>query len=568
MARIARTAREGLGASRPKRPPLAASPLAFASLVAVLTSIALFIAYPLARLTQRGFVDDQGAPGLALGVLAGNLDLIANSAFVGALVAVASTALALAVALAIAYGNRLFSRALLGISMLSLISPPFVASLAYLELFGKSGLVTYGLLGLRIDPYGWVGVVLMQTLFFTAINVLLLVSVLRRLDRRMFEAARDLGSTSSTVLRRIVLPLLRPSILVCMLLTFVRSISDYGTPVVIGGSFETVATEIYMQIIGYSDLQAAAALNILLAAVAIVVFAAYGRLSKSSDGLVSGSMDLSAGVGDRTRPESPLQLKGVIGCAAGIVAGLFLAFMIALYATIVRAAFTAGIGWNASFTLSHITHLADYDLAPLGRSLVFALIAALAGTVIGALVAYFADRRAIAFGKGLKFLVTMPYMLPGTCLGLGYILAFNAPPLKLTATAAIIVLVLTFKQLAISTNAFSTTMAQISPELDMAARDLGASEARTFVQVLLPNLRTAAAVGFVDAFSSAMCAYGAVIFLVSPSHKVAIFELFDALAGGKYGEAAAISLAIIALTVFVNVAFAALMLSRRHTNRA
>ena len=136
----------------------------------------------------------------------------------------------------------------------------------------------------------------------------------------------------------------------------------------------------------------------------------------------------------------------------------------------------------------------------------------------------------------LDFVTTVAYTLPGICLGLGYILAFNRPPVELVGTSAIIVAVLAAKELAISTRAFSSALAQVPAELDMAAADLGTSAVGILGRVLAPNLLEAAGVSLVNGFSSAMVSYSAVLFLVTPANKTAVFELFDALSGGKYGE--------------------------------
>lgn len=513
--------------------------------LAVAASVLLFVAYPLLRMAAQVVVGDLSLADCG-DILLSQADVMAGSALVALLSAILSTALALA--LVVVFGNRVMGRLMVGIATMSIISPPFVASLAYIMLFGRRGLITHGMLGLDVSPYGWPGVVIMQTLFFAAINVLMIASVLRRVDARVLDAARDVGAPVGRVLVDVVLPLLWPTLLSCLMLTFVRSLSDYGTPVVIGGSFETVASEIYLQIVGYSDLGMAALLNLLLMGVAILVFVGYGRLATWSDRLVAAApasaMDEGSGPG--------LRLGGVPGAVSYALSALFLAFMVVLYATIVRTAFSSGIGWAAQPTLSNLQHLARFSLPSLGRSLAYAAIAAAIATLLALTIAYYVHRRRILGGRALEFMVTLPYLIPGTCFGLGYLLAFNAAPLKLTGTAAIIVLVLIFKQLTISEQTFSQTMAQISPELDMAARDLGASGAGVFADVIVPNLRSAMLVSLVNVFSTSMVAYGAVLFLVSAGHKTAVFELFDALSGGTYGAAAMMSLAILVVTLAVN----------------
>lgn len=527
-------------------------------LAALVLFCVVFIAWPIGSFVWQAVAPGSSSAPIA-DVLAQNARVLSNSAFVGLLTSLLSCALALAVALVLTFGPVRWARVVEALVTVSMISPPFVASLAYIELFGRRGLVTHGLLGLSVSPYGWWGVVLMQSLFFAAINVILIRSVLERVDRSAVQAALDLGAPMGRVFLDVIVPLLRPALAVCLLLTFVRSISDYATPVVIGGKFETIATQIYVRVVGYSDLGGAAALNLVLFCVASIAFAAYRRLSEAG-GMASGSLGTSL----RPAPgEAGFRLRGVLGTLCHVACAAFVVFLAVLYATIVHAAFTKGMGWSAPFTLDNLEHLVEYNMETIGRSVAYSLLSALLSTGLGLLAAYYAHRRRLVGSAVLDFLTTLPYAIPGLCLGLGYILAFNRPPLELVGTAAIIVCVLASKEIAISTRAFTAALAQVSPELDMSARDLGAPAPSVLAGVLLPNLREAIGVSLVNGFSSSMVAYAAVLFLTAPGHKTAIFELFDALSGGKYGDAAMISLALIAITTTVNAVFHLLLLKRR-----
>lgn len=527
-------------------------------LAALVLFCAVFIAWPIGSFVWQAVAPGSSSAPIA-DVLAQNARVLSNSGFVGLLTSLLSCALALAVALVLTFGPVRWARVVEALVTVSMISPPFVASLAYIELFGRRGLVTHGLLGLSVSPYGWWGVVLMQSLFFAAINVILIRSVLERVDRSAVQAALDLGAPMGRVFLDVIVPLLRPALAVCLLLTFVRSISDYATPVVIGGKFETIATQIYVRVVGYSDLGGAAALNLVLFCVASIAFAAYRRLSEAG-GMASGSLGTSL----RPAPgEAGFRLRGVLGTLCHVACAAFVVFLAVLYATIVHAAFTKGMGWSAPFTLDNLEHLVEYNMETIGRSVAYSLLSALLSMGLGLLAACYAHRRRLPGSAVLDFLTTLPYAIPGLCLGLGYVLAFNRPPLELVGTAAIIVCVLASKEIAISTRAFTAALAQVSPELDMAARDLGAPAPSVLAGVLLPNLREAIGVSLVNGFSSSMVAYAAVLFLTAPGHKTAIFELFDALSGGKYGDAAMISLALIAITTTVNAVFHLLLLKRR-----
>lgn len=207
------------------------------------------------------------------------------------------------------------------------------------------------------------------------------------------------------------------------------------------------------------------------------------------------------------------------------------------------------------FTTDYLHALLERNMDTFIRSIVYALIVALVGTFIGIFLSYYIERRRIRFGNFLDFIVTMPYMLPGSCFGIGYILAFNHEPLKLTGTALIVIANMIFKQMSITTKAVTASLAQISLNMDDAARDLGANKLRVFWDVLLPNLKPAFVTGFVNNFTSAMITAGSVIFLITPGQKIAVFTLFDSINTGKYGEASMIATFIILITVLINVIF-------------
>ena len=421
-----------------------------------------------------------------------------------------------------------------------MVSPPFIASLAYIQLFGRNGLITKGVFGLSLNPYGWLGVVVMQTLFFSSLNALMIIGMLRKMDMSLVRASFDLGASSGYTLWRIVVPLLKPVLLSCFLLSFIRSIADFGTPVVIGGRFETVSTEIYMQVIGYSRLDKSAALNVLLLIPTILVFILYRYLMQKNEKVISGNSNKTVEAGDTFR------VRGLSAVIVWLGAGIFFVMMALEYGSIFLNSFSRNLRGKITFTTMYLDALLERNMDTFIRSVEYALIVAIVGSLIGILLSYYIERRKIKFGGVLDFIITLPYMLPGSCFGIGYILAFNHEPLKLTGTAVIVILNMIYKQMSITTKASASSLLQISTELDAAARDLGANKFLVMKDVILPNVKQAFATGFINNFTSAMVTAGAVIFLVT---------LFDCINTGRYGEASMIATFIIVITISVNVLF-------------
>ena len=502
-------------------------------LAVLVAGVLIFILYPLLCMIRQSFVGEEGfSTEVYKSIFSDNLLLVKNSVFVGVLSAFFSTILGLLVSICVWTAGKKPGKFLEAILLISMVSPPFIASLAYIQLFGRNGLITKGVFGLSLNPYGWLGVVVMQTLFFSSLNALMIIGMLRKMDMSLVRASFDLGASSGYTLWRIVVPLLKPVLLSCFLLSFIRSIADFGTPVVIGGRFETVSTEIYMQVIGYSRLDKSAALNVLLLIPTILVFILYRYLMQKNE-----------------------KVRGLSAMVVWLGAGIFFVMMTLEYGSIFLNSFSRNLRGKITFTTMYLDALLERNMDTFIRSVEYALIVAIVGSMIGILLSYYIERRKIKFGGVLDFIITLPYMLPGSCFGIGYILAFNHEPLKLTGTAVIVILNMIYKQMSITTKASASSLLQISTELDAAARDLGANKFLVMKDVILPNVKQAFATGFINNFTSAMVTAGAVIFLVTPGQKIAVFTLFDCINTGRYGEASMIATFIIAITISVNVLF-------------
>ena len=516
-------------------------------LLLLLGAVCLFILWPMLCILLRSLGDGEG--GFSLAAYAevwqryrGNLW---NSIFVGVLSSLLCTLFSTAAAVFIATRKGWVKIACMALLLITMVSPPFVSSLAYIQLYGRRGWITYRLLGLTWDPYNCWGVIWMQSISFVPLNALLLIGILTKLDTGSLQAARDLGAKPAAILRDIVLPLMGPGILVSLLLSFVRSLADYGTPVIIGGRFSTIASEIYLQLVGYSDLEKSSAMNMFLLLPAIAAFFLYRYLMGRSDKLSEGSRARQG------RLELSLSRCGAVGIIIIAVSLLFFLMMILQYGCIFLSGFLKSTKGVYSFTLRNWEELWRLDTTTMVRSVVYALIVSLVGTLFAMLFAYYMERRKVPFHSFFDCLATLPYMLPGTCFGIGYILAFNHEPLKLTGTAVIVLANMLFKQLPTATKICSASLTQVPLSLEHSARDLGGGQLAVLRDVILPSLRSAFLSCFVYNFSSSMTTAGAIIFLINPGKKLAVFKLFDAVYTGDYAVASLIASVIIVIVLAV-----------------
>lgn len=520
-------------------------------------SVLIFILWPIICVIKSSlFIDGNFTLALYDKLFTNNKKLLYNSVFVATLSAGLSTVLSVAIALKISFMRGKKKLILMGILMVTMISPPFVSSLAYIQLFGRRGLITYRLLKLSLNPYGWHGIVAMQSLSFASLNALLLIGIISKLDISLVQSSLDLGSSPSYALRRIVIPLIKPAILVCFLLSFVRSLSDFGTPMTIGGAFNVLATEIYMQIIGYGNLELAAAMNVIILIPALIIFIVYRKLMKKYNILSKGTSN-KVSSSDYT-----FNLKGIINWLITLICGVFFTMMILQYLTIFISGITKFSYGKMQFTLDHFKYLKLYSMTSFVRSIIYGIIVGVVGTIIGILLSYYTERRKIRGMEALDFIGTLPYIIPGTFFGIGYILAFNNPPLMLTGTAAIVIINCIFKQLPMTTKTSSAALSQINVNLEEAGRDLGAGKFHIIKDIIFPNLKNAFVVGFINNFTSSMTTIGAIIFLIHPGKKIATLALFDAINSGEYGVGSLIATIIIIITMIVNLGVSRIILGK------
>lgn len=516
-------------------------------LVVLLGSICLFVLWPMVCIAHRSLQDGSG--GITFDryvqVLTGYGPSLYNSLFVGVFSAFFCTVLSVAVALVLTTSRGWVKMILMGILLITMVSPPFVSSLAYIQLYGRRGWITYRLLGLSWNPYNRWGVIWMQSISFVPLNAMFLRGILSKLDSGSIRAARDLGASPAAILRDVVLPLIRPGILVTMLLTFIRSLADFGTPTIIGGRFNTIASDIYLKLIGYSDLEMSAAMNVFLMVPSIAAFFLYRYLMKKCDALTAARQDRQEEL------KLPLYRCGGTGFFALLVSALFFLMMILQYICIFLTGFLKNSKGTYSFTLQYWEQFTKYNMTSLGRSILYALIVSLAGTFFAMLFSYYMERRRVPGRSAFDCLVTLPYMLPGTCFGIGYILAFNHEPLRLTGTAFIVIANMLFKQLPTSTKICTATLTQIPISQEKAVRDLGGGQWSVLKDVYLPGLRPAFLSCFVYNFSSSMTTAGAIIFLIDPGRQLAVFRLFDAVYQGEYAIASLIATCIIVVVLAV-----------------
>lgn len=455
-----------------------------------------------------------------------------QSSLVATLVAVLSTFIGLVIAV-IALKTTLPLRRLFSFAtVVPLIVPGFVATLAFIFLFGRNGLITYQLLDLNLNIYNWPSVVIVQCMDFTAMAFLLITAVLITIDGQVEDAARNLGASEWEVFRTVTLPLLKPGIIAAVILIFMRSMASFGTVIFLGGPFSTLASASYTQLIGAYNLEMAATLNAVLLIICIVAFLFFLRAQSASNRIRSSFTGAN-----RKTINFPWKIKSVMF----ILASLFSLFTMVILVSVFLAAFTRYIGSDYTFTLEHMKIAFQRTSTGMLNTLYFAAGTAVIVSIFGIILAYITTR--IEFkGRGfLDMMATLPFAIPGTFIGIGYILAFNKPPLLLTGTWFIVIAVTVIRQVPLGLRSGTAVLSQQDRSVEDASASLGAGKIATFIRIILPAAGPAVLVTALYAFVSTVQTLGAIIFLITPGTKLLSVDVFEAVYKGSTGTAAALS---------------------------
>jgi iron(III) transport system permease protein len=551
-----------------------------------------FVAWPVGQALAGAWLDESGALSTSawldrmtgervwgLGCLAGGVrcGVAWNTLFLALLTAAGTTALGTLIALLAERGSRRLNKPLQVLALLPIITPPFVVGLGLILLFGRAGLVNQLLeWAFGIAPsrwfYGWFGVWLAQMFAFTPIAFMIMRGVVQGISPSLEEAAQTLRADRMATFRTVTLPLMKPGLANAFLVGFIESMADFGNPVVVGGQYSVLSTEIFFAIVGAQfDQGRAASLALLLTTFALTVFFIQQRvLGRAAYTTVSGKGD--AGL--------PMPLPASLKRLCHGVALPWLAFTVVIYVFAFIGGFVRTWGRDYTPTLAHLITAFDLQWGSHGlvwagtawnslfTTLTLAAIAAPITAAIGLLIAWLLARTQFIGQRLFEFAALLAFAIPGTVLGVSYILAFNVPPFELTGTALIIVLCFVFRNLPVGVRAGAASFEQIDKSLDEASTMLGASTATTLRRVVLPLLKPAVVAALVYSFVRSMTTVSAVIFLVTAENELATTYIIGRVGNGDYGVALAYCTVLIVAMSLATALIQALVGERQLGRRA
>lgn len=532
------------------------------SIVLIFMLIFVFLAIILPLLSMIGAsISEKGLP-LFVSYLSSPVyqTIILNTLVMGALVGLVGTIVGFLFAFVQVKLNVPFKRFMHIIALVPVISPPFAVATATIVLFGRNGSISRGIFGVRYDIYGLDGLTLVMSLSFFTIAYLNLAGMMRALDPALDEAATNLGASKWRIFRTVTLPMLVPGLASSFLLLFVEAVADLGNPLVLGGNYEVLATRIYVTVIGLYDTTGAAVLSFILLVPSLTVFLVQrywvGRASVVS---VTGKPSGTPQTIDHPLVRWPL---------FAIVMGMCL-LIVLIYGTIIHGAFVQVPGVRYDFTLDHFDFVINGIGAQAMRDTTFlSVIATPVAGLFGMIIAYLVVRKTFRGRNLLDFGTMLGIAVPGTIIGIGYVLTFNSPmTLNLPflgeitvlpqiaggraflggALAIVIVYVVRSMPAALRTG--TAALSQIDPSIEEASISLGADNAMTFRRITLPLIRPAFLAGLIYAFARSMTTISAVVFLTTPNTKIMTQQILNEVENGRYGNAFAYCVILIAIVM-------------------
>ena len=427
------------------------------------------------------------------------------------------------------------------ITLLPVVSPPFIVALSYILLFGVSGIVTKQLLGLHVDIYGRLGLWIVQTITFFPYAFSVIYGVMGKVSPNLEYAAYNMGASRWKTFRDVLWPLCRPGVAGGALMAAIQVLTDFGNPIMIGGDLALLPTEAYMQVTGWYDMKTAAILATLLILPSFAIF----FLQRFWVGRRSYVTVTGKEISLQPYAPHPVVKWGLFGFCC-----LIAAFVILVYGTLLYGAFTKAVGYDWSLTTANFQYVWD-KFHQIWNSIKFSALAALFAALLGMILAYIVQKKQVGVNRALDFLAVLPSAVPGMFLGLSYVIAFNTPPLKLTNTGSIMVLALLFWNLPTCYSASVAGIQQISDSVEDAALNLGANSFQSFRDVILPLLQIPFLSGFVLSFLRSVTCLSVIIFIYSPSTAVGTTSVLGLVTFGKWGAAAAFTVVLIAIAFAV-----------------
>lgn len=430
--------------------------------------------------------------------------------------------------------------------IMALMSPPFIGAYAWILMFGRAGFVTKFFLNVFniVTPtiYGKGGIILVFTFHLFPYVYLYVSGAMSSIDSSLEEAAENLGSGKLRRILTVTLPVVLPSIAAGALMVCMTALADFGTPMLIGEGYTVLPVLVYneyMSEIG-GDANMASALSVIIVVCALAVLLIQKLLVDRKNYTMTAM-----------RPPAEIQLKGFKRFLASfpVILVTFVA-MLPQFMVVILSFVKSGFGgFEGTFTLDNYKIIMNRLSTNIINTYKFSIIAIIFIVLIGMLISYILVRRKGFVASALDLLVMFPYVIPGSVLGIGLIVAFNKPPLVLTGTAAIMIISYVIRKLPYTVRSGSAFLYQTDISVEEASINLGVPPMQTFFKVtarmMLPGILSGSILSWITCINELSSS----VMLYSGKTSTISIAIYQEVMRTSDGTAAALSTILILSTV-------------------
>lgn len=539
--------------------------------------LCLFLVVPLGFLFVMVFLDTNGNfVGLQNFILYLHDNTLLTSLRNTLFIALTSTCFGVGFAFICAYAilrtNLKYKKSFYNIAMLPLFVPNLMYGLGLVYLFGNKGILTtlFALEGFSI--YGFLGIVIAQSIYIFPQSFLIIYLGLQSSDYRLYEQAKIMGISPFKSFLYITLPSIKFSLLSAILVSFILCFTDFGTPIIIGGGYSVLSTEIYKQIIGVQNFSMGATISIILFIPSLIAFVILKKVEKQTH-----SLSIKA-------TEYKIDSHTLRDITFGIFASIPLLVVLVVMLAVLLASIIKLYPYDLSFTLTHFKMESSIDgLNTLSNSIFISLLTALFGTFFTFIFGYFNKMNKHKILNNIaNFLIIAPAALPGLVLGISYILFFNKPDFEirqnlyiinifyaLYRTFWIIVICNIIHFFSIPSLSVKNALCKIDNELELVGENVGISKWSMFKRVYMPLCLPTILENFMYFFLNSMVSISAIIFIYTTSNKMAAITIVHLDEKGYIEEAAALAILIVCINFAIQFIYTLIknVLYKNHMRR-
>jgi iron(III) transport system permease protein len=516
---------------------------------AVIALYAIFLLYPLFTLLKQAVYVDGHFTLEAFKTFFSksyNVKTIFNSLKV----TVTTTVIALAIGIPLAYFYQMYEikgkTVLQVLIILCSMSAPFIGAYSWIVLLGRNGIITNvlkTLFGIQVGSiYGFKGIVLVLSLQLFPLVFMYVCGALKNIDNSLLEAAENMGCKGVKRFFTIVIPLCMPTIIAATLLVFMRAFADFGTPLLIGEGYQTFPVLIYDAYFAETgtDHNFGAAVSVI----AIVITAAIFLIQRYINNRHKFTMNALHSI--ERKP-----LHGIKSVLVHIYCWfvVLLSFMPQVYVIYSSFQKTSGKLFVEGYSLDSYKFAFSHLKKAIPNTFIIGIIALATVIVLAILIAYLVVRRNNAANKIIDTISMIPYIIPGSVVGIALVLAFNKKPVMLTGTAAIMIIALIIRRIPYTIRSSVAVLQQIPMSIEEAAISLGASKMKTFFAITVPMMGNGIMSGAILSWVTIITELSTAIILYNLNTVTLTLAVYTYVSRGNYGIAAAYATILTVTTI-------------------